>query len=75
MITDITKFEIHNNRYVCIHALMEQSGEQVLYETKFQCGEGEDAEYSFEELVALPYSKESFEYIENLNLDWVPVEY
>lgn len=75
MITDIKKFEIYNNRYVVLHALIEESGEQVLYETKFECGEGKDAKYNFEELAALPYSKESFEYIENLDLTWVPVEY
>ena len=74
MITDIKKFEIYNNRYVVLHALIEESGETVLYETKFECGEGKDAEYNFQELAALSYSKESFEYIENLNLNWVPVD-
>lgn len=73
MITDIKKFQIYNNRYVVLHALIEESGEQVLYETKFECGKGN--EYDFEELAALPYSKESFEYIENLDLTWVPVEH
>jgi hypothetical protein len=72
MITDIKKFEIYNNRYAIIHALIEESGEQVLYETRFKCGE--ETDYDFEELAALPYSKESFEYIENLNLDWTPIE-
>ena len=74
MITDIKLFEIVNNRFVTIHALKEESGEQVLYETKFECGEEEDSQYNFEELAELSYSKESFEYIENLNLEWTKLD-
>ena len=70
MITDIKLFEILNNRFVTIHALKEESGEQVLYETKFECGEKEDDKYNLFELANLTYSKETFEYFDNLDLEW-----
>lgn len=71
MITDIKRFEIYNNRDVLLHALFEESEEKVLYETKFRIGEGN--KYNLQELADLTYTKESFEYIENLNLDWTPI--
>ena len=74
MITDIKLFEILNNRFVTIHALKEESGEQVLYETKFECGEKEDDKYNLLELANLTYSKETFEYFDNLDLEWTLIE-
>jgi hypothetical protein len=74
MITDITKFEIYNNRFVLLHAIKEEAGEQVLYETKFECGEKEDDKYNFNELAALEYSKEAFEYLDNLDVEWTKLD-
>ena len=74
MITDIKNFEIYNNRFVIIHALKEEAGEQVLYETRFECGEKEDDKYNFNELAALEYSKETFEYLDNLDVEWTKLD-
>jgi hypothetical protein len=74
MITDIKNFEIYNNRVVIIHALKEEAGEQVLYETRFECGEKEDDKYNFNELAALEYSKEAFAYLDNLDLEWTKLD-
>jgi hypothetical protein len=69
MITDIKKFEIYN-LHVTLHAIIEESGKQSLYEAQFDCHDTKQ----FDELVELPYCEESFRYLENLNLNWIPIE-
>lgn len=69
MIVDVKRFDLYNLD-VYIDAVFEESGQKKLYKTHFICKNIEQ----YDELSSLKYCKESFEFIESLELDWILVD-